>query len=231
DKVISGDQLINKTDEELKDIVEEYHLFVKLNPTQKSKLVGILRENGHVDGCLGDGINDCTAVRASDVGIYVDNTVEIAKESADIILLEKDLMILEKGILAGRKVFRNTMKYIKATTSSNFGNVFSVLIASIFLPFLPMLPIQLLFLGLIYEISSMSIPWDNMDKEYLYEPKKWEAASIRKFMVWFGPTSSIFDVTTFLIMFFFVAPQLAGGSYHSLGVDQQGVFLSIFQSG
>lgn len=229
--VISGDQLINKTDEELSEIVEEYNLFVKLNPTQKSKLVGILRENGHVVGFLGDGINDSPALRAADVGISVDNAVDIAKESADIILLEKDLMILEKGILAGRKIFGNTMKYIKATTSSNFGNVFSVLIASIFLPFLPMLPIQLLFLGLIYEISSMSIPWDNMDKEYLYTPKKWEAAGIQKFMIWFGPTSSIFDVTTFLIMFLFVAPNLAGGSYQSLGAEQQEVFVSIFQSG
>ena len=231
DNVISGDQLINKTDEELSEIVEEYNLFVKLNPTQKSKLVGILRENGHVVGFLGDGINDSPALRAADVGISVDNAVDIAKESADIILLEKDLMILEKGILAGRKIFGNTMKYIKATTSSNFGNVFSVLIASIFLPFLPMLPIQLLFLGLIYEISSMSIPWDNMDKEYLYTPKKWEAAGIQKFMIWFGPTSSIFDVTTFLIMFLFVAPNLAGGSYQSLGAEQQEVFVSIFQSG
>ncbi|HZK47674.1 MAG TPA: magnesium-translocating P-type ATPase [Atopostipes sp.] len=231
DNVISGDQLINKTDEELSEIVEEYNLFVKLNPTQKSKLVGILRENGHVVGFLGDGINDSPALRAADVGISVDNAVDIAKESADIILLEKDLMILEKGILAGRKIFGNTMKYIKATTSSNFGNVFSVLIASIFLPFLPMLPIQLLFLGLIYEISSMSIPWDNMDLEYLYTPKKWEAAGIQKFMIWFGPTSSIFDVTTFLIMFLFVAPNLAGGSYQSLGAEQQEVFVSIFQSG
>lgn len=231
DHIISGDQLVNKTDEELSEIVEEHNLFVKLNPTQKSKLVGILRDNGRVVGFLGDGINDSPALRASDVGISVDNAVDIAKESADIILLEKDLMILEKGILAGRKVFGNTMKYIKATTSSNFGNVFSVLVASIFLPFLPMLPIQLLFLGLIYEISSMSIPWDHMDVEYLYTPKKWEAASIQKFMVWFGPTSSIFDVTTFLIMFFFVAPQLAGGNYHALGAEQQEVFISIFQSG
>src|SRR5699024_4616350 len=231
ENIISVDQLNNKTDEELKKVVEDHNLFVKLNPTQKSKLVGILRENGHVVGFLGDGINDSPALRASDVGISVDNAVDIAKESADIILLEKDLMILEKGILAGRKVFGNTMKYIKATTSSNIGNVFSVLIASIFLPFLPMLPIHLIFLGLIYEISSMSIPWDHMDKEYLFEPKKWEASSIQKFMVWFGPTSSIFDVTTFLIMFFFVAPQLAGGNYHALGAEQQEVFISIFQSG
>src|SRR5699024_6343142 len=146
-------------------------------------------------GFLGDGINDSPAMRVSDVGISVDNAVDIAKESADIILLEKDLMILEQGIVAGRRIFGNTMKYIKATTSSNFGNVFSVLIASIFLPFLPMLPIQILLLDLIYEISSMSIPWDNIDDEYLYEPKKWEASSIQDFMVWFGPTSSIFDVT------------------------------------
>lgn len=231
DNIISGDQLADKTDEELSKIVEENNLFVKLNPTQKSKLVGILRTNGRVVGFLGDGINDSPALRASDVGISVDNAVDIAKESADIILLEKDLMILEKGILAGRKVFGNTMKYIKATTSSNFGNVFSVLIASLFLPFLPMLPIQLLFLGLIYEISSMSIPWDNMDEEYLYTPKKWEASSIQKFMVWFGPTSSIFDVTTFLIMFFLIAPNLAGGSYGSLGGAQQETFIAVFQSG
>lgn len=230
DRLISGDQIIGKSDDELKVIVEEHDLFVKLNPTQKSKLVGIMRDNGRVVGFLGDGINDSPALRASDVGISVDNAVDIAKESADIILLEKDLMILEQGILSGRKIFGNTMKYIKATTSSNFGNVFSVLVASLFLPFLPMLPIQLLFLGLIYEISSMSIPWDHMDKEYLYTPKKWEAASIRKFMVWFGPTSSIFDVTTFLISFFYIAPSVAGGSYYSLDLQQQVIFIAVFQS-
>lgn len=230
DRVISGEKLMDKTDDELKIIVEEHDLFVKLNPTQKSRLVGILRGNGHVVGFLGDGINDSPALRASDVGISVDNAVDIAKESADIILLEKDLMILEQGILSGRKIFGNTMKYIKATTSSNFGNVFSVLLASLFLPFLPMLPIQLLFLGLIYEISSMSIPWDNMDEEYLNKPKKWEAASIRKFMVWFGPTSSIFDITTFLISFFLIAPSIAGGSYGSLDPGQKALFIAVFQS-
>ena len=230
DHIISGDQLVDKTDEELREIAEKHSLFVKLNPTQKSTLVTILRENGHVVGFLGDGINDSPALRAADVGISVDNAVDIAKESADIILLEKDLMILEKGILAGRKVFGNTMKYIKATTSSNFGNVFSVLIASIFLPFLPMLPIQLLFLGLIYEIASMSLPWDDMDKEYLYLPKKWEASSIQKFMVWFGPTSSIFDVTTFIITFFLIAPGIAGGQFVNLNEGQQDLFIAIFQS-
>lgn len=230
DHIISGDQLVDKTNEELREIAEKHSLFVKLNPTQKSTLVTILRENGHVVGFLGDGINDSPALRAADVGISVDNAVDIAKESADIILLEKDLMILEKGILAGRKVFGNTMKYIKATTSSNFGNVFSVLIASIFLPFLPMLPIQLLFLGLIYEIASMSLPWDDMDKEYLYLPKKWAASSIQKFMVWFGPTSSIFDVTTFIVTFFLIAPSIAGGQFVNLNEGQQDLFIAIFQS-
>lgn len=230
DRIISGDQLHNKTDEELTHIAENHDLFVKLNPTQKSKLVTLLRANGRVVGFLGDGINDSPALRASDVGISVDNAVDIAKESADIILLEKDLMILEQGILSGRKIFGNTMKYIKATTSSNFGNVFSVLLASLFLPFLPMLPIQLLFLGLIYEISSMSIPWDNMDKEYLFTPKKWEASSIQRFMVWFGPTSSIFDITTFLISFFVIAPSVAGGAYGTLSVEQKVLFMAVFQS-
>ena len=230
DRIISGDQLNNKTDEELTHIAENHDLFVKLNPTQKSKLVTLLRANGRVVGFLGDGINDSPALRASDVGISVDNAVDIAKESADIILLEKDLMILEQGILSGRKIFGNTMKYIKATTSSNFGNVFSVLLASLFLPFLPMLPIQLLFLGLIYEISSMSIPWDNMDKEYLFTPKKWEASSIQRFMVWFGPTSSIFDITTFLISFFVIAPSVAGGAYGTLSVEQKVLFIAVFQS-
>ena len=230
DRIISGDQLNNKTDEELTHIAENHDLFVKLNPTQKSKLVTLLRAHGRVVGFLGDGINDSPALRASDVGISVDNAVDIAKESADIILLEKDLMILEQGILSGRKIFGNTMKYIKATTSSNFGNVFSVLLASLFLPFLPMLPIQLLFLGLIYEISSMSIPWDNMDKEYLFTPKKWEASSIQRFMVWFGPTSSIFDITTFLISFFVIAPSVAGGAYGTLSVEQKVLFIAVFQS-
>ena len=231
DKIISGDQLVDKTDEELSKIVEEYSLFAKLNPSQKSKLVNILRDNDHVVGFLGDGINDSPAMRVSDVGISVDNAVDIAKESADIILLEKDLMVLEQGIVSGRKIFGNTMKYIKATTSSNFGNVFSVLIASLFLPFLPMLPIQILLLDLVYEISSMSIPWDNMDEEYLYAPKIWDASSIKDFMIWFGPTSSIFDVTSFLLMFYVIAPQIAGGSYHSLSPEQQAVFIAVFQSG
>src|SRR5699024_5628052 len=142
------------------------------------------------------------------VGISVDNAVDIAKDSADVILLEKDLMILEKGIILGRKVFGNIMKYINATTSSNFGNMFSVLIASIFLPFLPMLPMQLLFLNLLYDISCMSMPWDNVDEEYLKAPKKWESSSIQRFMIWFGPTSSIFDILSFAVLFITLFPSV-----------------------
>lgn len=231
DKVISGEDLMNKSDSELAEIVEEYSLFVKLNPTQKSKLVSILRENGHVVGFLGDGINDSPAMRAADVGISVDNAVDIAKESADIILLEKDLLVLEEGILSGREVFGNTMKYIKITASSNFGNVFSILLASIFLPFLPMLPIQLLFLNLLYDVSSMSIPWDNMDADYLLEPKKWEALTIKDFMLWFGPISTLFDIVAFAALYFLILPAFFGGGYHSIGVEQQEVFASVFQAG
>ncbi|MCQ4503435.1 cation transporting ATPase C-terminal domain-containing protein, partial [Vibrio parahaemolyticus] len=137
------------------------------------------------------------------------------KESADVILLEKDLTILERGLLSGRETFGNIMKYIKATASSNFGNMFSVLVASTFLPFLPMLPLQILFLNLIYDVSCISLPWDKMDKEYLHEPKKWEASSIGKFMVYFGPTSSIFDITTYLLMYFIICPAVVGGDFHT----------------
>src|SRR5438270_1785594 len=151
---------------------------------------------------MGDGINDAPALRAADVGISVDNAVDIAKESADIILLEKSLLVLEEGVIEGRKTFGNTIKYIKMTASSNFGNVFSVLVASAFLPFLPMLPIQLLTVNLLYDFSQASIPWDDMDREYLAVPRQWRADDIGRFMVFIGPISSIFDVVTFLIMWY-----------------------------
>ena len=212
-------------------MIEEHSIFVKLNPSQKATITRLLRENGHVVGFLGDGINDAPAMRAADVGISVDTAVDIAKESADVILLEKDLMVLERGIVSGRKIFGNIMKYIKATTSSNFGNMFSVLIASIFLPFLPMMPIHLLFLGLIYDVSCIAIPWDKMDAEYLEEPKKWDSNSIGKFMFWFGPTSSIFDITTFALLFFVMAPQVLGGNYGSLNEDGQELFMALFHAG
>lgn len=201
-KILLGSEIENMDDSELQKKVEETDIFAKLSPNQKTRIVTSLRENGHTVGFLGDGINDAGAMRAADVGISVDTAVDIAKESADIILLEKDLMVLEGGVLEGRRTFGNIIKYIKMTTSSNFGNMLSVLVASAFLPFLPMLPIQILVLNLIYDISQIVIPWDNMDEDYLKTPRKWDASSIARFMVIFGPTSSIFDITTFLVMWF-----------------------------
>ncbi len=231
EELITGSEIAKMTDEELTIVAEEFNIFVKLSPAQKTRLVKVLREAGHTVGFMGDGINDAPAMKEADVGISVDTAVDIAKESADVILLEKDLMILERGILSGRTIFGNIMKYVKMTASSNFGNMFSVVVASIFLPFLPMLPLQLLFLNLIYDISCMSIPWDNMDKEYLEEPKKWESSSIGSFMRWLGPTSSIFDITTYALMYFVICPAVAGGSYHSLNVEQQALFVAVFHAG
>lgn len=231
EKLISGEDIANISDQELSQLVEKYNVFVKLNPQQKQQITRILRENGHTVGFLGDGINDAPAMKAADVGISVDTAVDIAKESADVILLEKDLMILERGIISGRETFGNIMKYIKATASSNFGNMFSVLVASTFLPFLPMLPLQILFLNLIYDISCVSIPWDHMDREYLDEPKRWEASSIGKFMIWLGPTSSVFDITSYLLMYFVICPAVIGGEFHTLTPAQQVAFIAVFHAG
>ncbi len=197
-----GAELEDLSDEDLSDLAARTTIFAKLTPTQKTRIVGALRSRGHTVGFLGDGINDAGALREADVGISVDSAVDIAKEYADIILLEKSLMVLEEGVLEGRKTFGNIMKYIKMTASSNFGNVFSVLIASAFLPFLPMLPIQLLIQNLLYDISQISIPFDDMDAEYLARPRIWKADDIGRFMVCIGPISSIFDVATFLIMWY-----------------------------
>lgn len=229
--VITGGMLAKMTEEQQKSVVSQYNIFVKLTPQQKTDLVEVLRAAGHTVGFMGDGINDAPAMKAADVGISVDTAVDIAKESADVILLEKDLMILERGLLAGRTTFGNIMKYVKMTASSNFGNMFSVVISSIFLPFLPMLPLQILFLNLIYDVSCMSIPWDNMDDEYLEKPKKWEASTIGSFMRWLGPTSSVFDITTYAMMYFVICPQIMGGSYHELNASQQAMFIAIFHAG
>ncbi|MGH7655377.1 MAG: magnesium-translocating P-type ATPase [Gemmatimonadaceae bacterium] len=198
--IINGNEIDALSDSELCDLAERTTVFAKLAPLQKTRVVKALRSRGHTVGFLGDGINDAGALREADVGISVDSAVDIAKESADIILLEKSLMVLEEGVLEGRKIFGNIIKYIKMTASSNFGNVFSVLVASAFLPFLPMLPIQLLVLNLLYDISQTSIPFDDMDADYLLVPRKWSADDIGRFMVTIGPTSSIFDMVTFAVM-------------------------------
>ncbi|UNK18471.1 magnesium-translocating P-type ATPase [Paenibacillus sp. N3/727] len=218
DQIVLGNEIENLSDVQLADLAERTTVFAKLNPMQKARIVRALQSKGHTVGFMGDGINDAAALKDADVGISVDTAVDIAKESADIILLEKSLMVLEQGVIEGRITFGNIIKYIKMTASSNFGNVFSVLGASAFLPFMPMLPIHLLIQNLFYDISQLSIPWDRMDKEFLAKPKKWDAKSIGRFMIFIGPISSIFDYITFFVMYFVFAANTAA--------DQ-----SLFQSG
>ena len=202
-KILMGGDIENMTNDELKAQIGDVSILAKLSPIQKSRIVKLLQEMGHTVGFMGDGINDAAALRDADVGISVDTAVDIAKESADIILLEKDLMVLRKGVIYGRRTFGNIIKYIKMTASSNFGNMFSMLGASAFLPFLPMLPVQILVQNLLYDISQTSIPWDMMDADFLEEPKKWDAGGITRFMIYIGPISSIFDYVTFAVMFYF----------------------------
>ncbi|XOQ55342.1 MAG: magnesium-translocating P-type ATPase [Lactobacillus helveticus] len=231
DKVYQGKELENKTTAELKKIVQECDVFVKLSPQQKAKIIKVLREDGHTVAYMGDGINDAPAMKAADVSISVDTAVDIAKKSADIILLHKDLRILERAVQIGRQVFGNAMKYIKITLSSNFGNILSILVASSFLPFLPMLPIQLLILDLMYGTSCLSIPFDTMNRHYLSEPRKWSTKKLPKFMFYFGPTSSIFDILTFAILFFVVCPQVVGTSYAGATASQKLLFSLVFGAG
>jgi Mg2+-importing ATPase len=230
DNMLLGSDVDGMNDSELAVAVEKVNLFAKLSPQQKSRIVGILRGNGHTVGFLGDGINDAAAMNEADVAISVDTAVDVAKESADIILLEKSLLVLEMGVIEGRRTFGNIIKYIKMTTSSNFGNMFSVVTASAFLPFLPMQPVQIVFLNLIYDISCVAIPWDNMDEDYLKLPRKWDASSIGSFMIWLGPTSSVFDITTYIIMFFIICPYLTGGAYNAGNLNTEH-FVSLFNSG
>ena len=229
--IVLGSDIDNMDDVTLSGTVEKNDVFARLSPLQKARIVSTLRANGHVVGYMGDGINDAPAMKAADVGISVDTAVDIARESADVILLEKDLMVLEQGVVEGRKTYGNMIKYIKMTTSSNFGNMFSVLAASIFLPFLPMAAVQIILLNLIYDAVNIALPWDNVDKAELMEPKKWEASSIGRFMLHIGPVSSIFDIATFLVMFFVICPAVAGGPFQSLDTGRQIVFIAIFQAG
>ena len=231
DKIFLGKDVETMDEKALSKAVEDATVFAKLSPQQKARVVTALRDNGHIVGYMGDGINDAAAMKAADVGISVDTAVDIAKESADIILLEKDLMILEEGVVEGRKIYANIIKYIKMTASSNFGNMFSVLAASAFLPFLPMMPLQLLILNLIYDISCTMIPWDNVDLDYLKKPRKWDASSITRFMLWIGPSSSVFDITTYLLLFFIICPAVFGGPWQSLAPAAQVSFVMLFNAG
>ncbi len=215
--VALGAGIDDLTDDALADLVEHTTVFTKLTPRQKARIIRALQRKGHTVGYLGDGINDAVALRDADVGVSVDGATDIARESADIILLEKSLLVLEQGVLKGREVYGNIIKYIKMTASSNFGNVFSVLVASAFLPFLPMLPLQLLIQNLFYDLSQLSLPWDRMDKEFLEKPRKWDPSAIARFMVFIGPISSIFDITTYLVMWFV---------FQANSLDKQALFQS-----
>ena len=200
--LLLGNDIERMSDAELAVAVETTNVFAKLTPTHKERIVRLLKANGHVVGFMGDGINDAPALRTADIGISVDSAVDIAKEAADIILLEKSLMVLEEGVLEGRRTFANMLKYIKMTASSNFGNVFSVLVASAFIPFLPMLPMHLLVQNLLYDVSQIAIPFDNVDDDMLKKPQRWQPADVGRFMLFFGPISSIFDILTFCLMWY-----------------------------
>jgi P-type Mg2+ transporter len=199
-QVLLGTQVEALSDDALKTAADAHSVFAKLTPLHKERIVRALRAGGHVVGFMGDGINDAPALRAADIGISVDSAVDIAKEAADIILLEKSLLVLDDGVVEGRNTFCNMLKYIRMTASSNFGNVLSVLVASAFLPFLPMLPLQLLVQNLLYDIGQTGIPFDNVDPELVAKPLKWNPSDIGRFMLFFGPISSLFDIITFGVM-------------------------------
>ncbi len=215
ENMLLGADIAAMTDMELAEAAERTTVFAKLTPDQKARIVTVLRNNGHTVGFMGDGINDAAAMKSADIGISVDTAVAVAKESADIIMLEKDLMVLEAGIVEGRKTYANMIKYIKMTASSNFGNMFSALAASALLPFLPMQPTHLIFLNLIYDLSCTAIPWDNVDHEFLRKPRAWDASSVGNFMIWIGTTSSIFDWTTYIFGYFVFCPMITGGYLYS----------------
>lgn len=234
--VLLGSEIDTLDDAELAERAEKTHLFAKLSPLQKARLVRVMREMlDRTVGFMGDGINDAAAMRASDCGISVDSAVDIAKESADIILLQKDLGVLERGIIEGRRTYGNLLKYLKTTVSSNFGNVLSVTVASLFLPFLPMSALQLVLLSLVYEIVCIALPWDTVDDAWTARPRAWDAASIKGFMLELGPVSSLFDIVTFAALFFVVCPAAMDASWPELAaagdVAGMATFAALFQSG
>ena len=228
--ILLGVDIDQMSDEQLAEVVESVTVFAKLSPDQKARIILQLKRNGHGVGYMGDGINDAPSMKVADVGISVDTAVDIAKETADVILLDKDLMVLEKGLVEGRKVYANMTKYIKMTVSSNFGNIFSLLVSGIFLPFLPMAPIHLIVLNLVYDLSCIALPFDNVDEDFLKHPHKWEAKSITRFMIWMGPISSAFDILTFILLYFVIVPMATGQAY-AHGAESATGFIILFQTG
>ena len=231
--VLTGANLDEMTDSELSAAVEKIHVFAELTPGQKVRLVSTLGQNGHTVGFLGDGINDIPALCEANVGISVDTAVDAAKDAADVVLLQKDLGVLEQGILEGRKTFTNMLKYIIITASSNFGNILSIVCASAFLPFLPMTSVQILLLNLLYDVLCIILPWDNVDEEETVSPRDWSGRTLGRFMLSFGPISSLFDIVTFLFLYYFLCPMLCGGAtYLNLTVPALRLqYVSFFQTG
>lgn len=232
-RVLTGAQLDELTDSALSVAVEEVHVFAELTPGQKVRLVSALEQNGHTVGFLGDGINDIPALCEANVGISVDTAVDAAKDAADVVLLQKDLGVLEEGILEGRKTFTNMLKYIKITASSNFGNILSIVCASALLPFLPMTSLQLLLLNLLYDALCIILPWDNVDEEETLSPRDWSGRTLGRFMLSFGPISSVFDIAAFQFLYYILCPALCGGvTYpHLTDPAMQLQYVALFQTG
>ena len=230
-KIMTGMELNGLSDNDAQIKIEETLIFAELSPVQKAQIVEILQSNGHTVGFLADGMNDLPAVLKSDVGISVDTAVPSVKECADVILLKKDLNVLESGITEGRKAFANMTKYVKITASSNLGNIFAIVFASIFLPFFPMTSIQILMLNLLYDTLCLVLPWDHVDREMYQKPLEWSGKTLSRFMLVFGPISSVFDMVTFLFLYCFLCPSVCGGVYTALSAAGQMQFVSIFQTG
>lgn len=228
---LTGTDVGSLDDRALARTAQDVTVFAKLTPMQKARVVHALRSQGHAVGFMGDGVNDAPAMRESDCGISVDTAADVARESADIILLEKNLMVLEHGIECGRRTFQNMLKYVEMTVSSNFGNIFSVLVAAAFLPFLPMTAVQLLLLNLIYDVSCTAIPWDGVDDELVRSPCGWSTRAIQRTMLRLGPVSSVFDLLTYALLFLVVCPSVCGGAWETLDAAGQTLFAATFQAG
>lgn len=228
---LTGQELEELTDDTLPVRIERTTLFSELTPQQKVQIVQTLQANGHTVGFLGDGMNDLPAIVESDVGISVDTAAEAVKEGADVVLLKKDLNVLEEGIQEGRKAFANVSKYIRITASSNFGNIVAIVIASVFLPFFPMTSLQILLLNLLYDLLCLVLPWDHVDEEVCARPLEWSGRTLGRFMRFFGPISSIFDILTFAYLFFILCPAVCGGNFALLTDAQQAHFIALFQTG
>jgi len=229
DALVTGDQIANLSEADLTALAEKTTVFARLSPAQKDDIIQALHRGGHVVGFLGDGINDAPAMKTADVGISVDTAAEVAKESADIILLEKSLLVLEDGVVEGRQVFGNIVKYVKMAASSNFGNMFSVVGASLLLPFLPMAPLQIMINNLLYDFSQLGIPTDQVDADFLEKPRRWNIEGIKKFMMFIGPISSVFDYATYALMWFvFKASVFSAAGTSAAGKTQAA---HLFQTG